>query len=169
MNCVECGGKTKSRRELKYRYTESGLNNVYLSGINVHSCEKCGTEYPEFPAVRLLHDVLVNAILSQREALGGGEVRFLRKEMGIKAKDFAEMLGVTKVAVSKWENSPKPVAKITDRLIRCVLHLHRLKKHTPDEIKVSLEAFQSRLSDIDSAKVRSKTEIDVNRELAAAA
>jgi putative zinc finger/helix-turn-helix YgiT family protein len=169
MKCIECGGTTKTRREQNYKYTESGLNNVYLAGINVHSCEKCGTEYPELPAVRLLHDGLVKAILSQREALRGEEVRFLRKEMGIKAKDFAEILGVTKVAVSRWENSSKPLAKITDRLIRCVFQLHRVKRHTPDDIKVSLEAFQSRLSDIDSKKGRSRTDIDVNRELAAAA
>jgi len=169
MNCVECGGKTRIRRELKYKYTESGLNNVYLSGINVRSCDKCGAEYAELPAVRLLHDGLVKAILSQREALRGEEVRFLRKEMGIKAKDFAEILGVTKVAVSRWENSQKPLAKITDRLIRCVMQLHRVKRYTPDEIKVSLDAFHSRLSDIDSDKVRSRTDIDVNRELATAA
>jgi putative zinc finger/helix-turn-helix YgiT family protein len=171
MRCLECGGGTKARRSYKYHYTESGLSNFFLNGITVHTCAKCGAEFPELPAVQNLHAAIGKAVLAQREALRGEEVRFLRKEMGIKAKDFAEMLGVTKVAVSRWENSKKPLNSIADRLIRCVFLLHRLKEkeETPDEIRTFLEAFQSGLADITKLARAKPTEIDVRRELAAAA
>lgn len=169
MRCLECGGMTRARRRSTYRYTESGLSNVMLSGITVHVCTKCRTKYAELPAVQLLHAAIAKDILAQREALRGEEVRFLRKEMGIKAKDFAEMLGVTKVAVSRWENSKGALPPITDRLIRCVFLLHRLKARTPDAVRAFLEQFQSGLSEIQrQARVR-PTEIDVPHELAAAA
>jgi putative zinc finger/helix-turn-helix YgiT family protein len=169
MRCLECGGTTRARRRSTYRYAESGLSNVMLGGVTVHVCAKCGAKYAELPAVQVLHAAIAKHILAQPEALRGEEVRFLRKEMRIKAKDFAEMLGVTKVAVSRWENSKGALPPITDRLIRCVFLLHRLKQRTPETVRAFLEQFQSRLSGIQKqARVR-PTEIDVPRELAAAA
>lgn len=169
MKCLECGANTKARRSHDYQYTESGLTNVVLSGITVHMCEKCQTAYPELPAVQSLHAAIAKHFLFRREGLCGEEVRFLRKEMGIKAKDFAEMLGVTKVAVSRWENSQQPLAAITDRLIRCVFLLHRLKQRPRAEIKALLEEFQAGLAEINKQSPSRPTQIDVGRELASAA
>jgi len=169
MRCLECGTNTKAHRSLEYQYTESGLTNVVLSGITVHTCEKCHATYPELPAVQSLHAAIAKAFLFRRGALCGEEVRFLRKEMGIKAKDFAEMLGVTKVAVSRWEHSQRPLAAVTDRLIRCVFLLHRLKRKRPTEIRALLEEFQVRLSEIKKEPSSRKTQIDVGRELASVA
>ena len=33
--CVECGGPVKTRREKQYRYTECGLSNVIVDGIEI--------------------------------------------------------------------------------------------------------------------------------------
>lgn len=142
-----------------------------LNGLTVHTCTKpkCRATYPELPAAQMLHAAIAKDILAQREALRGEEVRFLRKEMGIKAKDFADMLGVTKVAVSRWENSKGALPPITDRLIRCVFLVHRLKQRTPDEVRAFLEQFQSGLSGIQRQTRVRPTEIDVTRELASAA
>jgi DNA-binding transcriptional regulator YiaG len=145
------------------------MSNVVLSGITVHTCKKCQATYPELPAVQSLHAAIAKHFLFQREGLRGEEVRFLRKEMGIKAKDFAEMLGVTKVAVSRWENSQRPMAAVTDRLIRCVFLLHRLKHRPPAEIRALLEEFQAGLADINKQAPSRPTQIDVGRELASAA
>ena len=169
MKCLECGGNTKPRKPKKYRYLESGLSTVYLQGITVHTCEHCRAEYPELPAVQVLHEAIAKDILSQRGSLRGEQLRFLRKEMGIKAKDFAEILGVTKVAVSRWENSAGPLPAMTDRLIRCVFLLHRLKGKTPVGIRVFLEHFQSGLADITKTLRVKPTQIDIRRELAASA
>src|SRR5260370_42646785 len=40
MKC-ECGTEMKSRKE-NYRYTESGLDNVILLGVEVRRCPSCG-------------------------------------------------------------------------------------------------------------------------------
>jgi DNA-binding transcriptional regulator YiaG len=125
--------------------------------------------YPELPAVQSLHAAIAKHFLFRREALRGEEVRFLRKEMGIKAKDFAEVLGVTKVAVSRWENSRRPLAAVTDRLIRCVFLLHRLRQRPPVEIRALLEEFQAGLAEIKKQPPSGPTHIVVGRELASAA
>lgn len=169
MRCLECGASMKARRRHDYRYTESGLSNVVLSGITVHTCEKCRATYPELPAVQSLHAAIAKHFLFRREGLRGEEVRFLRKEMGIKAKDFAEMLGVTKVAVSRWEHSQRPLAAITDRLIRCVFLLHRLKQRPAAEVRALLEEFQAGLAEIKKQPSSKPMQIDVGRELASAA
>lgn len=169
MRCLECGANTKAHRRHDYQYTESGLSNVVLRGITVHICEKCRATYPELPAVQSLHAAIAKDFLFRREALRGEEVRFLRKEMGIKAKDFAEMLGVTKVAVSRWEHSQRPLASVTDRLIRCVVLFHRLKQKRPTEIRAILEEFQAGLAEIKKEPPSRQTQIDVRRELASVA
>lgn len=167
MRCLECGGRTRARRQHTYKYIESGLSNMVLKGIVVHTCETCHAQYPELPAVQKLHDAIARRILSQKSALGAGEVRFLRKQMGIKATDFAEMLGVTKVAVSRWENSRRTLPAITDRLIRCVFLLHLLQERTPSEIRAFIEQFCNGLSEIRKQVSTQPTQIDVRRELAA--
>lgn len=169
MRCLECGTNTKAHRNHDYEYTESGLTNVILSGITVYTCEKCHATYPELPAVQSLHAAIAKDFLFRREALRGEEVRFLRKEMGIKAKNFAEMLGVTKVAVSRWEHSQRPLAAVTDRLIRCVFLLHRLSQRPPTEIRALLGEFQAGLAEIKQQAPSRPTQIDVGRELASVA
>lgn len=171
MRCLECGGKTRARRRQAYKYIESGLSNVVLNGVTVHTCENCRTQYPELPAIQKLHNAIARAILTQETGLRGEEVRFLRKQMGIKATDFAEMLGVTKVAVSRWENSRRPLPPVTDRLIRCVFLLYLLQQHlpqqrTPGEIRAFLEQFWNWLPDIRRERPPRPRQIDIRRELA---
>ncbi len=104
-----------------YRYTESGLTNVWLA--NGYTIRK--TKYGEGVSVSDvdgLHRALARA-LSNKPRLTGTEVRFLRKEMGLSQRGLGELLGVTDQAVSLWERKGQ-LPKTADRLLRLIYVEH---------------------------------------------
>ena len=50
----------------------------------------------------------------------GEEIRFLRKEMRLKANELAALLGVHKVTVSRWENNEEAIGSSSDRLLHYI-------------------------------------------------
>ncbi len=148
MRCPACGATTRrTQRPQRYRYRESGLNNV-LIWVRIRHCAKCGETLPEIPNVKALHAVIADALFQKSTSLTGPEIRFVRKEMGLKAKELAAYLGVTQVTVSRWETGTHPIGDSTDRLIRCLYQFHRIG--TGREIKPasSVQRFQHELAQI---------------------
>ena len=116
MNCPTCRQTGKIHKG-KYHYTESGLQNVWLMGVEIFACG-CGENFAFIPCVQELHKLIAQILLKQENQLSGREIRFLRKHMRMKAKDFAERLGVKNVTVSRWEQGETIPPKTIDRLIR---------------------------------------------------
>jgi putative zinc finger/helix-turn-helix YgiT family protein len=101
-----------------YHYTESGLRNVLLEGVKVLSCQACGEKLAEVGNVPGLHAQIAELLLRKPFILTGHEFRFLRKEMRMKAKDLATVLGVTPTTVSRWETEEERLGVANDRLLR---------------------------------------------------
>jgi DNA-binding transcriptional regulator YiaG len=104
-----------------YRYTESGLTNVWLA--NGYTIRK--TKYGEGVSIHDadgLHRALARA-LSDKPRLTGTEVRFLRKEMGLSQRGLGELMGVTDQAVSLWERKGR-LPTTADRLLRLIYVEH---------------------------------------------
>ena len=81
MQC-ECGRSMRKRQVTKaapYAYTESGLDNVVLSGITVYVCPYCQAEVPVIPRIGQLHRVIADTLLHKPELLTGQELRFLER------------------------------------------------------------------------------------------
>ena len=53
MKCEMCKGETVIKRDHRYHYTECGLDNVYLEGIDLRVCESCGEASPRIPALTI--------------------------------------------------------------------------------------------------------------------
>jgi putative zinc finger/helix-turn-helix YgiT family protein len=100
-----------------YHYVESGLPNVWLTGVEIFECN-CGENFAYIPCASELHRLIAEILLQKEEQLSGREIRFLRKHMGLKAKDFADKIGVMNVTVSRWEREETIPPKPIDRLIR---------------------------------------------------
>ncbi|MBI4800211.1 MAG: helix-turn-helix domain-containing protein [Desulfarculus sp.] len=123
MRCPSCSTEMTCRLG-EHQYSESGLRGVYLSDVELWECP-CGERAVGIPAVPELHRLLGQELVRKRSLLDGAEIRFLRKNLGLAAKDFADLLGVDKATVSRWENDKQGPDRSTDRLIRLVYGGHK--------------------------------------------
>ncbi len=106
---------------MSYHYTDSGLNNLWLS----NGYEVVKTNYGDGITI---HDLAglhraIGQMLCSKSHLTGAEVRFLRKEMELSQRGLGELLGVTDQAVAKWEKHGN-VPKTADRMIRLIYLEH---------------------------------------------
>jgi DNA-binding transcriptional regulator YiaG len=104
-----------------YHYTESGLQNIWLTsgftvvktkhgkGISIHDVDG-------------LHRVIGKAI-AHKPRLTGAELRFLRKEMQMPQSALALLVGTTEQNVSLWERRGR-IPKPADRLVRMIYLEH---------------------------------------------
>jgi len=124
----------------RYRYTESGLPNVWLAnGFTIRK-----TKYGKgvsISDVDGLHRALAQA-LANKPRLTGTEVRFLRKEMGLSQRGLGELLGVTDQAVALWERKGR-LPKTADRLLRLIYVEH-------DKGNAPIRTTIQRINDMDS-------------------
>lgn len=122
--CESCGGKmqvVRSTSEKPYRYLISGVKDLFLVGIIVASCPACKQENPIIPKMAELHRVIATSLLQKKESLRGDEIKFLRKNAGFAAQDFAALLGITPSHLSRIENGKtKQLGSSADRLARLV-------------------------------------------------
>ena len=116
MKCPECK-KNLVFLKGRHHYTESGLDNIYLDGIDIADCG-CGEKIVSISNIPRLHHIIGETLIIKPSLLTGKEIRFLRKDMGMTAKRLADYLGVTKETVSRWENDGRSQGKPLDRLIR---------------------------------------------------
>ncbi len=136
MKCPSCGKAMRATKR-DHRYEESGLKNVVLRDTTVYECG-CGEMLPELPQVGRLHQRIAEDLISKQSPLTGEEFRFLRKAMGMSAKELTRLLGVTAVTISRWENNKEKVGAQSDRLLRC-LYLTRSKGLTAPKVSKMLQ------------------------------
>ncbi len=111
--------KRQATEQEPYHYTGSGLPNLYLSGITYYVCE-CGNKSAEIPAMKDLFSALAQTLVSKTSLLVGPELRFLRKQLGKKAVEFAPMISLTPQYFSSLENSFAPLDAGRDKLVRLI-------------------------------------------------
>lgn len=123
-NCELCGAAMVTKKvtmEQPYRYEMSGLNNVFLAGIEVRQCAKCDVRVPVIPKIEQLHKAIAKYLVFKKELLGGSEIRFLRKNAGLAANAFAALLGLDPSHLSRVENGKLGnLGAATDKLARAV-------------------------------------------------
>lgn len=141
MICSKC--KIKMRKiKTDYNYTESGLENVILKGIIAFKCPRCRGINPIISKIKEVHKTIAQQLLIKGSLLTGKEIAYLRKEMKIKAKDLAEIIGVTKVTVSRWENEKEQISPACDRLIRS-LYDNKLFKQACEIVRPGIDKLES--------------------------
>lgn len=132
MKCIDCGNLMRTQKE-NYRYSECGLKNVTLIGIEVSRCPRCGNYEVSIPHIEGLHRLIARILIEKTTRLTGEEVRFLRKSLGWSGADFAENIGVAEETVSRWENDATPIGPQADRLLRLMVAQGRLTTRYPTE------------------------------------
>lgn len=143
MICLKC--KTKMKKiKTDYKYTESGLRNVILKGITAYKCPQCRGINPIISKIKEVHKTIAQQLLRKDSLLTGKEIVYLRKEMNIKSKDLAQIIGVTKVTVSRWENEREQISPACDRLVR-YLYDNRIFKQTCEMVRPGIDKLESQI------------------------
>jgi len=125
-------------------YTASGLNYVYLlNGFTVENDPDYG-RIITIEDERDLHLAIGLYVITRQRTLTGAEFRFLRKQMGLKQKDLAAVLGVNEQTVANYEKD-RPIPSTSEHLMR----LEFLLWMTPEDARADLvkriaEAFKAR-------------------------
>ena len=139
MKCDECGGAVTAERPAVRRYDIGGLPHVELHGIEVERCNECGKEEISIPRIGQLHNVLSTMFVTQPRMLANVEIRFLRKHIGLSTAEFAEMMGVSRETVSRWETGTNKMGAVADRLLRLLVLSHQpTQSYAVDDLLRSL-------------------------------
>lgn len=119
MNCYHCKTEMNCKKET-YHYPESGLENVFLEGVNVCRCDKCGGEAINIPAIVEMNNRIGKALIRKRALLNGAEIKYLRKNMGFTGKALAEAMHLDNATISRWEAGKQKVSESHDILLRLI-------------------------------------------------
>ena len=120
MTCSNCGNKMYSRRE-NYKYTACGLDYVTLVNVEVRRCKDCGESEVVIPKVEKLHRVIAHFVAKSKSRLRGGEIRFLRKYLGLSGADAAHALSVGPSWLSRCENDRAELSEGAERFLRLMV------------------------------------------------
>ena len=114
MKCRECG-QVYMETTGDFHFISSGLDNAYIKDARLIKCG-CGVGLKIKSMVSVL-DELGNAVINKPGPLSGQEIRYLRKNLSLSAREFARLLEVDHTTLSKWENGRAP-GRPNDLLIR---------------------------------------------------
>jgi DNA-binding transcriptional regulator YiaG len=103
--------------EKPFHFTDSGLDNVYLVGIKYFESED-GTFVAEIPAAKQLMQLIARDIVFSEGSLSGEELRFLRKRLGKKGTEYAQILRIDAATLSRLENGKQSPSDQIDSLAR---------------------------------------------------
>lgn len=118
MKCTSCESKKELIKEKRtVKYDECGLDNIVLVNTHIFKCAECGEEIHSYGNIHILHNLIKDAILRNKEILTGPQVRFLRKHFGYSKENFAHLLQVDVRTIARWE-SGRNITPQVDRSIR---------------------------------------------------
>ena len=118
--CPNCGNKDIVTARGEHEFLESGLDNVRLMNVEIKKCDNCGEKVVSIPNPNQLLKVIGEQIILKPNRLSAPEIKFLRKNIYLKIQEFAQIIGVSRVTVSRWENKHSKPTASEDRLIRMV-------------------------------------------------
>lgn len=108
------GGEIASK---PYRYTQCGLDDVYL----LNGFKRYKTSYGSGVAVENadgLHEAIAKHVCLTKARLDGQEFRFLRQLMDMTQGDVASHMGCDGQSIARWEKGKTEINGAADRLIR---------------------------------------------------
>jgi Helix-turn-helix len=109
IRCSECEDGVLAKKIIEHDVGALlGMNEVRVTNLPALVCNRCGAVAVEGGVLDKVSFALAAQIL-RRPSLDGIEVRYLRKLLGDTQSDLAEKLGVDRITVNRWENSPDPI------------------------------------------------------------
>ena len=106
--CTECGSDELAEATAPDTLVVAGY--TFTADLPAVQCGRCGAIFFEGQGIADFERAVAGEI-AQRGPATGETFRFMRKALGLKAVDLAEMLDVTPETVSRWETGKLPMAR----------------------------------------------------------
>lgn len=100
-----------------YHFVGSGLQNVYLVGVQYEYDPLSGKQSAVIPCVPNLMEAIGKVLVEKKTPLNAEEMRFLRKRLRFASKEFAKLVGVSTEQYSRLENGA-PITLTVERVVR---------------------------------------------------
>lgn len=108
--CTECGSDRLV--EGLEQDTLTLAEQTFTAEVPAVRCEACGAVFFDGPALGDFERAAARE-LAQRGPATAETFRFMRKAIGMRAADLAEMLDVTPETISRWETGKLPMSRTT--------------------------------------------------------
>jgi len=135
--CVECRGSEMVASEAEERIKVAG--RTFAAIIPATKCAKCGAIYLSHEAVGVL-ELAAAGELARHGAVSAEAFSFMRRALGLRALELAELLAVTPETVSRWEHDRQPLDRGAAALLSAMV-MDRLERRTTtlDSLKALLK------------------------------
>lgn len=104
--CARCGGASLAAAVVSEAMEVDG--RTFVAELPAVRCEGCGETYLDLGTLGTF-EKLVAAKLVELGARSGAALRFMRKAIGMRAVDLADLLDVAPETLSRWENDQREV------------------------------------------------------------
>ncbi len=124
MRCPSCGSKMISRVLPEYDVGPTiGLPHVFVLNLPALVCSSssCEDVLLRGPMLEALSTAALRDVLTHSSELGGVEVRFLRKAVGLTQAELAARLGITRETVARWESKGEQLGGPESIAVRAVV------------------------------------------------
>ena len=122
VRCRKCDGEARlvDADSFELPQEKLGIKGIVIVGgvVKHHICDNCGDVGLTIPDLPGLIAAAAVARVRMPWKLNAKEVRFLRKALGLSAKELADKLEVTPETVSRWENGKAPIGPSNEKLLR---------------------------------------------------
>lgn len=118
IRCTACGRPVTRSTLHEYQDEHMGIPIVLYDAAIEERCEHCNCSSIEIPDLKGLIAAIAVCRVMVDQKLRGKDLRFLRTALGMTARSFAELVGVSGETISRWENDKEPITPSTEKLIR---------------------------------------------------
>lgn len=102
---------------MDYKYTECGLDNVEIHGMQV-PIDDAGEKVYTIRNILGLHRTIAHCIITSNHGILPKELRFLRTEIGLTQSELAQTVQKDHQTVGRWERGEVPIDGNAELVIR---------------------------------------------------
>lgn len=149
MNCPVCESQQVHVSRINLEAAAIGLPSGVLAGVEQIQCDECGEESISVPSQGAVMKEYRKQLAQLARHLRPDEFAFLRRQLGVTGRGYAQALGVSNVTISRVENGDE-VPAVQEANVRGLTLLDlvtnaamdQLRERRADEVTIDVQAVE---------------------------
>ena len=123
--CANCGSGDLRRADVPV--TREIAGHVFRTRMPEFVCGACGERFSTSSDLAAFDDAVALTI-ADAGITAPAAIRYMRKALGMTGQELADLLGVRKESISRWENGKREIDRATFALLRQLVVEQRAKE-----------------------------------------